>query len=76
MTADRTPDSEFGAVVRRNVDRVLSDLGWTPLDLYTSMKLAPSSYSLMFKNASGPTSKVLDLMAQTLGCTTEELLRR
>ena len=76
MTAERTPDSRFGAIVRRNVDRILDEIGWTPLDLYTTMKMAPSSYSLMFKNHTGPNGLILEKLARTLGCTTEELLKR
>ncbi|MCP4573325.1 MAG: helix-turn-helix transcriptional regulator [bacterium] len=73
MTTERTPDSEVGKILRRNIDRLLADRGWTPKILYAALGMAPSSYSLMFKNQGGAKTRELIRIAKALGCTTAEL---
>jgi DNA-binding Xre family transcriptional regulator len=74
MTTERTPDSDVGKILRRNIDRLLGEREWMPKNLYEALGMAPSSYSLMFKTQGGPKTSVLIQIAEALGCELSELL--
>lgn len=73
MTTERTPDSEIGKILRRNIDFLLGERGMVPRDLYTAIKMAPSSYSQIFKNKGGASTEILLRIAKELGCSVAEL---
>ncbi len=75
MRPQRTPDSEPGARLRRNVDRLLAERGWTPPRLYTEMGVCPNTYSGYFKSAGGPRTATLQRIADALDVEVAELLR-
>lgn len=75
MTTERTKDSDVGKIIRRNIDRLLGERGMMPRELYEALGMAPSSYSLLFKNAGGPKTRELIRIAKALDCSIAELTR-
>ena len=74
MTTQRTPDSKIGAVLRRNIDILLSERGMRPKDLYQAMPMSPSTYSWMFKSQGGPNLATLKKISKALDCEITQLL--
>lgn len=76
MATERTDDSEYGKILRKNIDRLLAERGMRPPELYEALGMSASNYSQLFKReGDGPKMKTLARVARALDCELAELLR-
>jgi DNA-binding Xre family transcriptional regulator len=75
MNRQRTPDSKVGAVIRRNVNRLLAERGMSASDLYKGAGISRGQYSRIFKATNGPYLVTLQKLAEFLRVDAGDLVR-
>lgn len=71
----RGKDSDHGAVLRANMDRLLAEHGLRVADFLERTGLSSQQYSRTFKTDRGPTMKTLQSWADALGVDMSELTK-
>ena len=67
-------DTEMGALLRRNVDRTLAELGITTAELQRRARMSRTQYSAIFKTKHGPRLTTLIRLADALRVPVASLL--
>jgi transcriptional regulator with XRE-family HTH domain len=71
----RTEDSDHGAVLRVNMDRLLAERGLTVTDFLELADITRQRYYAVFKAERGPTMQTLQRWARLLGVDMSELTK-
>lgn len=65
----------MGTVIKKNLDRLLEERGWTRYRLSKESGITQSVIYSLDKKESGPTADKLLKIATALGCSIDELVR-
>ncbi len=72
---NRKGDSEHGAILRANVDRLLKLNGWSEPDFCKRLGITKQSYSVVFRGRNGPGMRTIHRWAGLLGVDMSELVK-
>jgi DNA-binding phage protein len=71
----RTDDTDHGAILRANMDRILAERGLRVVDFCELASITWQQYGRAFKGEGGPQMKTIKHWADTLGVDMSELTK-